>query len=70
MSEATPRVIWQGAVLGENYRVIDTGGLIPPRLVVEVQLRADALGGRGWTQYEPIPTLVFSAMLIAAGVVT
>ena len=65
-----PAVIWSGAVEGNTFRVIDLGVQIVPRLEVEIQQGPDAMGGRGWSRFDPIPTNVFSAMLIASGVVT
>jgi len=62
-------VIWTGAIEGNNFRVLDLGVAVNPRLEVEIQLQPDGMGARGWSRFDPIPTSVFSAMLVAAGVV-
>jgi hypothetical protein len=58
-----------GVVDANTYRVVDLGAPAVPRLLVEIQQTPDAMGARGWSRFDPIPTTVFSAMLIAAGVV-
>lgn len=62
-------VIFSGTVLGQVTRVVDLGAGTNPRLVVELQLPPDAMGGRGWGMLDPIPRTVFEALLIAAHVV-
>jgi hypothetical protein len=63
-------VKWTGAIDGQTYRVIDQGVGVNPRVAVEIRSAPDLMGGMGWGRFDPIPTAVFSAMLIAAGVVT
>lgn len=63
-------VIWTGVVEGNTFRVLDLGAAVNPRLEVEIQQQPDGMGQRGWSRFDPIPTSVFSAMLIQAGVVT
>jgi hypothetical protein len=63
-------VIWTGDIENVTYRVVDRTGVVTPRLVVELQGQPDAMGVVGWNRFDPIPTAVFSAMLVAAGVVT
>jgi len=71
MSSPTyPRQIWIGEIDALTYRVVDLGPGTAERLVVESRQPPDALGGRGWTRFEPIPRRVFEQMLIAARVVT
>jgi hypothetical protein len=63
-------VKWTGIIDGNTYRVIDLGVAFNPRVEVEIRQPADRMGGTGWSRFDPIPTAVFSAMLVAAGVVT
>jgi hypothetical protein len=64
-------VIWTGTIDQQTYRVVDLGAAaIVPRLQVEMQQSPDLMGAQGWGRFDPIPTAVFSAMLLAAGVVT
>jgi len=65
-----PRIIWTGEIDGQTYRVIDLGPNLIPRLEVEIQQGPDAMGARGWSRFDPIPTTVFSRMLLDSGVVT
>jgi hypothetical protein len=69
MAEATPRVIWNGEVDAQRYRVVDLGGSAEQRLIVEIQGLPDAMGARGWSRYEPIQRRVFEQMLLQAGLV-
>lgn len=62
-------VIFMQTVLGTPTRVVDLGTGLTPRLIVEIQGGADAMGGRGWSGMDPIPRAVFEALLIQAGVV-
>lgn len=62
-------VIWTGVLGDQAYRVLDLGAAENPRLEVEIELAPDGMGGRGWGRFDPIPTAVFSAMLVAAGIV-
>lgn len=61
---------WSGIISGQTFRVVDLGVGSVPRIQVEMQQGPDMMGQRGWGRFDPIPTEVFSAMLIAAGVVT
>ena len=63
-------IIWTGVVEGATFRVVDLGPPAVLRLQVEIQQGPDLMGAQGWGRFDPIPTAVFSAMLIAAGVVT
>jgi hypothetical protein len=65
-----PRVVWNGNIEDNTYRVVDLGPQSTERLVVEMRAGPDAMGGRGWQRFEPIPRNVFEQMLIAARVVT
>jgi hypothetical protein len=66
-----PSVIWTGTIESQTFRVVDLGAAaIVPRLQVEMQQAPDLMGTMGWGRFDPIPTSVFSAMLLAAGVVT
>jgi hypothetical protein len=69
MTQPAARVAWQGQIAGATYRVIDLGAGLTPRVMVEIQAPADAMGGHGWQRFEPIPRDIFEAMLIAAGVI-
>lgn len=62
-------VLWSGAIDAATYRVVDLGAGQTPRLVVEIQGQADAMGGRGWQAFDPIPRPVFEQLLIRSGVV-
>ena len=61
---------WTGVIEGQTFRVVDLGVASSPRVQVEIRLQPDMMGGMGWGRFDPIPTSVFSAMLVAAGVVT
>ena len=63
-------VIFQQTVVGQVVRVVDAGTGTNPRLTVEIQLPADAMGGQGWNRLDPITVKMFEAILIAAGVIT
>jgi hypothetical protein len=63
-------VIFSGAVSGQTMRVVDMGAGQTPRVVVEVQMVADAMGGRGWGPVDPIPGATLGALLLAAHVIT
>jgi hypothetical protein len=65
-----PRVIWQGNIEQNVYRVVDRGPAAAERLVVEIQAPADAMNGRGWNRFDSIPRIVFERMLVQSGVVT
>lgn len=54
----------------QTYRVIDLGVAFEPRLEVEIRQQPDGMGGLGWSRFDPIPTLIFSHLLIDSGVVT
>lgn len=69
MTQSGPRAIWSGPIEGQTFRVVDLGASAVPRVIVEQRTGPDALGGFGWSRYEPIPTSVFSTMLVAAGVI-
>lgn len=62
-------VIFSGQVLSDVIRVVDFGIGAAPRIVVEQQQPADAMGGHGWSRMEPIPGRTLEALLIAAHVV-
>jgi hypothetical protein len=62
-------VLWTGQIAEGGFRVVDMGAGQTPRLIVEQQSPADAMGGHGWNRFEPIPRDVFEGILIAAGVV-
>lgn len=62
-------VIFNQLVLGTTTRVVDLGAGTNPRLVVEIQQFADAMGGRGWSALDPVPRAVFEALLVQSGVV-
>ena len=47
-SPAPPTIAWQGTVPSGTYRVVDLGAGQDPRVVIERQQPADALGGVGW----------------------
>ena len=63
-------VIFSGAVGGQTMRVVDMGTGQLPRVVVELQQTADAMGGRGWAPLDPIPALTLGALLLAAHVIS
>lgn len=63
-------IIWSGVVANSTLRVIDLGVGNAPRLVVESQQPADAMGTHGWSRFDPIPGVVFEGILLAAGVIT
>lgn len=63
-------IIWTGTVEGQTFRVVDLGAPGAPRIQVEMRQQPDLMGTMGWGRFDPIPTAVFSAMLLAAGVVT
>ena len=65
-----PHVIWTGDIEGQVFRVIDLGSSISPRLQVEIRQGNDLLGAEKWGLFDPIPTGVFSRMLLDSGVVT
>jgi hypothetical protein len=62
-------ILWSGPIDTATYRVVDLGAGQVPRLLVEVQAPPDAMGGRGWTAFEPIPRAVFEQLLLKSGVV-
>jgi hypothetical protein len=62
-------VIFSGPVQNATLRVVDLGVGQTPRVVVESQQPADAMGGRGWTVLDPIPGATLGALLLAAGVI-
>jgi hypothetical protein len=64
-----PRVIWTGLIGESTYRVVDLGPGLAVRLIVEIRQPPDAMGGFGWARFDPIPSHVFQAMLLASGVV-
>jgi hypothetical protein len=63
-------VIFTGPVGGQTMRVVDMGAGQLPRVVVELQQPADAMGGHGWAPLDPIPALTLGALLLAAHVIT
>jgi hypothetical protein len=63
-------VIFSGVVLGGTMRVVDLGAGAVPRVVVEQQQSADAMGGHGWGPVDPIPRATLEALLLAAHVIT
>jgi hypothetical protein len=63
-------IIWSGTVEGNTFRVVDMTAAVSPRIQVEMRQQPDLMGTMGWGRFDPIPTAVFSAMLIASGVVT
>lgn len=63
-------VIFQGEVLDQLVRVVDGGSGTVPRIVVEIQQSPDAMGGRGWSNLDPIPRETLEQLLIASGVIT
>ena len=63
-------IIWTGTIDGSTYRVVDGGSQLVPRLQVEIRQQPDLMGVQGWGRFDPIPTAVFSRMLLDAGVVT
>lgn len=62
-------VLFSGPVTGNTLRVVDLGAGTTPRIVVEVRLPADAMGGLGWSPFDPIPRATLEALLLAAGVI-
>jgi hypothetical protein len=62
-------VLWSGQIDASTYRVVDLGAGGNPRLIVEVQGPPDAMGGRGWAPFDPIPRPVFEQLLVKSGVV-
>jgi hypothetical protein len=62
-------VLWTGPIDNATYRVVDLGAGVNPRLVVEVQGPTDAMGGKGWAPFDPIPRPVFEQLLVKSGVV-
>jgi hypothetical protein len=70
MTQPVPRVVWTGAIETDTYRVVDQGPGSPTRLIVEIRGPADAMGGRGWNRFDPIPRHIFEQLLIAAKVIT
>jgi|GEM_PF-3047449 len=65
-----PRIIWTGVIDDQTFRVIDLGPNLIPRLEVEILGSPDAMGTPRWNRFDPIPTTVFSRMLIDSGVVS
>lgn len=63
-------VLFSGAVLTQVIRVVDMGTGQTPRILVELQQPADAMGGHGWSPMDPIPRPTLEALLIAAHVIT
>lgn len=63
-------VIFSGLVAGNTMRVVDAGAGANPRITVEMRSPADAMGTQGWGRFDPIPTPVLEALLIAAHVIT
>lgn len=62
-------ILFSGLVAGQAMRVVDRGAGAVPRLVVEQQQPADAMGTFGWSQVDPIPRQTFEALLVNSGVV-
>lgn len=62
-------IIFSGQVRSDVLRVVDFGIGAVPRIVVEQQQPADAMGGHGWSRLDPIPGSTLEALLIAAHVV-
>jgi hypothetical protein len=62
-------IIFSGLVLTNTLRVVDLGVGQVPRIIVEQRQPADAMGGFGWTQLEPIPRATLEALLLAAHVI-
>lgn len=63
-------VIFSGVVLTNTLRVVDEGAGANPRIIVEQQQPADAMGSRGWSPMDPIPRATLEALLLAAHVIT
>lgn len=63
-------VLFSGPVLTQTLRVIDLGAGQVPRILVEQQQPADAMGGHGWAPMDPIPRPTLEALLLAAHVIT
>lgn len=62
-------VLFSGPVLSQTIRVVDEGVGTNPRVIVEVQQSADAMGGRGWLPVDPISRATLEALLLAAHVI-
>lgn len=62
-------VIFSGVVLTNTMRVVDNGTGTAPRIIVEVRQPADAMGGFGWSPFDPIPRATLEALLLASGVI-
>jgi hypothetical protein len=63
-------VIFSGAVQANTMRVVDMGAGQTPRIIVEIRQPADAMGGMGWGQLDPIPRGTLEALLLAAHVIS
>ncbi|HZM54127.1 MAG TPA: hypothetical protein VFC03_03785 [Acidimicrobiales bacterium] len=63
-------ILFSGPVLANTLRVIDLGAGQVPRVIVEQQQPADAMGGHGWSPMDPIPRATLEALLLAAHVIT
>jgi hypothetical protein len=64
------QVLFAGPVLANTLRVVDLGAGATPRVVVEQQQPADALGSHGWAPLDPIPRATLEGLLLAAHVIT
>jgi hypothetical protein len=62
-------VIFSGQVAGNTMRVVDAGSGLTPRITVEIRSPSDAMGTFGWQRFDPIPTPVLEALLVAAHVI-
>jgi hypothetical protein len=63
-------ILFSGVIASQTIRVVDLGAAFTPRLFVEQQQPADAMGTRGWAPLDPIPRATLEALLLATHVIT